>query len=268
MARNTKCLVVSTANHYVSAAIATVAVFAIAGCVSLPDPVTLPEPAKISDPPRPIQRHWDCPMSLNNTSPGYVDEVQRLVMTNLQIPPDTPDNALSVYGLRIDASGNLFKATLIGGTGNKEFDNAVANALRTSQYPPVPNITYEGVIEAASIAFSANRTVSRVDQTLPARRFPYVEPTVKPAPKYPRNALRSGTEGSVFAEVTISPPGDVTDVSITSAEPPHVFDQAVKDALLQFKFEKNPSEFRIEQQFKFCIGDTPLKIQAPRLNTR
>jgi TonB family protein len=275
MARNMKYRFLATLKHYVHAVIATVAVFVNTGCESLPDPIVRPDPVTLPAPITrpdpvilPIRRHWDCPMSLNKTAPEYVDEMGKQVMINLQIPPDTPDDALSVYGVQIRPSGRLFKTTLISGSGNKEFDIAVENALQKSQYPPVPNISYGAVIEAASIAFSANRTARRVDKPSPTRRFPNIEPTVKPSPIYPRDAVRSNVEGSVFVEATVSPAGDVTDVTITSAEPPGVFDQAVKDAILKFKFEKKPNMFGIQQRFTFCIDDIPPKIPAPPANIR
>jgi TonB family protein len=269
MGGNTKSGAFSTLRQCIHAVVAAVAVFAITGCESLPDPKIRPDPVTRPDPViLPIQRHWDCPTSLNKTAPEYVDEMGKQVMTNLQIPPDTPDDALSVYGVQIRPSGRLFKTTLIGGSGNREFDIAVENALLMSQYPPIPNISYDGVIEAASIAFSANRTARRVDKPSPTRRFPDIEPTLKPSPIYPRDAVRSSMEGSVFVEATVSPAGDVTDVTITRAEPPGVFDQVVKDAILKFKFEKKPSMFGIQQRFTFCIADTPPKIPEPPANIR
>jgi TonB family protein len=56
------------------------------------------------------------------------------------------------------------------------------------------------------------------------------------APVYPEDALSKRLSGSVELEFTVSPSGEVTDISIQAADPPGVFDQAAISALSQSRY--------------------------------
>jgi periplasmic protein TonB len=55
-------------------------------------------------------------------------------------------------------------------------------------------------------------------------------------PRYPANALRNSQEGWVDVQYTVNVDGSVSNISVVSAEPRHVFDSAAIDALRRAKF--------------------------------
>lgn len=60
----------------------------------------------------------------------------------------------------------------------------------------------------------------------------------KVPPDFPREAAQKGiSAGSVKAKLTIEADGKVSGVEILEAEPKRVFDRAVKEALMEWKFE-------------------------------
>ena len=62
-------------------------------------------------------------------------------------------------------------------------------------------------------------------------------PIVKVAPMYPPGAQARGQEGWVLLEFTVTESGSVTDASVIEAQPPGVFDEAAKRAVLKFKYK-------------------------------
>jgi len=71
--------------------------------------------------------------------------------------------------------------------------------------------------------------------------------------EYPKSAIRMGIEkGHVVARLNIDEKGNVTSVSIVSADPPRHFDRAVVDALMQWKFAADGEKYvgEIEVDFK------------------
>ena len=55
-------------------------------------------------------------------------------------------------------------------------------------------------------------------------------------PRYPATALRNSQEGWVDVQYTVNVDGSVSDITVVSAEPRHVFDGAAIDALRRAKF--------------------------------
>lgn len=62
-------------------------------------------------------------------------------------------------------------------------------------------------------------------------------PIVKVAPMYPPGAQARGQEGWVLLEFTVTESGSVTDADVVEAQPPGVFDEAAKRAVLKFKYK-------------------------------
>lgn len=58
-----------------------------------------------------------------------------------------------------------------------------------------------------------------------------------PAPRYPADALRSGTSGEVLVELTIGTDGSVTDARVLRATPARTFDREALNAVRRWKFE-------------------------------
>ena len=61
-------------------------------------------------------------------------------------------------------------------------------------------------------------------------------PTLKIKPSYPPRALRSGVEGVVTVEFTITVDGTVKDPNIIKSNPPKIFDRSVLKAITRWKF--------------------------------
>ena len=85
-----------------------------------------------------------------------------------------------------------------------------------------------------------------------------VKPTLRIPPVYPQRALRSGIEGVVTVEFTITTDGSVKDAEVVKAKPPKIFNRAVLTAIAKWKF--NPDivngkavEKRARQDVKFTI---------------
>ncbi|HUB88321.1 MAG TPA: energy transducer TonB [Dyella sp.] len=71
------------------------------------------------------------------------------------------------------------------------------------------------------------------------------------SPRYPATALRNNQEGWVDVQYTVNADGSVSNISVTSAEPRHVFDNAAIDALRRAKFSpamRNGTAIASQQQ--------------------
>ncbi len=70
-----------------------------------------------------------------------------------------------------------------------------------------------------------------------AAAAPSLRAVSTPAPRYPADALRSGTSGEVLVELTVGTDGSVTDARILRATPARVFDREALSAVKRWKFE-------------------------------
>jgi len=137
--------------------------------------------------------------------------------------------------------------------------------------PPPPKIeTFVPPPDVPVVTESAGPTITVVQPEPPPPKPVVVEappppPPPKPAvrkgivrlagddPIFPRQAIRAGVErGRVLARVMIDEKGYVTQVIIVSSEPSKVFDQAVIDALKEWKFNAEGEKYvgEIEINFK------------------
>lgn len=85
-----------------------------------------------------------------------------------------------------------------------------------------------------------------------------VVPSLRIPPTYPKRALRSGIEGVVTVEFTITIDGSVKDAEIIEAKPPNIFDKSVLRAISKWKFnpdmvDDKPVEKRARQDIKFTL---------------
>ena len=93
-----------------------------------------------------------------------------------------------------------------------------------------------------------NSTAVKADFGLSSNDGEYM-PIVKVAPMYPPGAQSRGQEGWVLLEFTVNTAGAVTDPVVIESQPPGVFDEAAKRAVLRFKYKP-----RIE-------GGKPISVQ-------
>jgi periplasmic protein TonB len=83
-----------------------------------------------------------------------------------------------------------------------------------------------------------------------------IVPIEREDPVYPREAIRAGVgKGRVVARVNIDEKGNVTEVVIVSADPPRVFDRAVKTALERWKFKAEGEKYVGEIEVNFTLKD-------------
>ena len=64
-----------------------------------------------------------------------------------------------------------------------------------------------------------------------------LRPISMPSPRYPPEALRSGTAGEVLVEFTVGTSGEVTDVRVLRSNPARLFDREATNAVRRWRFE-------------------------------
>ncbi len=134
-------------------------------------------------------------------------------------------------------------------------------------YIPPPDIP---VPQTAEPVISAPTTTPPPAPYVIAPPPPVVEAPPAPPPKpairkgitpikkeeivYPRAAMRAGIEkGHVVARLNIDEKGNVTGVTIVSADPPKHFDKAVIDALMEWKFTAEGAKYVGEVEVNFTL---------------
>jgi protein TonB len=83
-----------------------------------------------------------------------------------------------------------------------------------------------------------------------------IVPIEREDPVYPREAIKAGVEkGRVLARLQIDERGNVTDVQIVSSNPPRVFERAVRDALIKWKFKADGEKYVGEVEVNFTLKE-------------
>lgn len=85
-----------------------------------------------------------------------------------------------------------------------------------------------------------------------AAAAPALRAVSTPAPRYPADALRSGTSGEVLVELTIGTDGSVTDARVLRATPARVFDREALSAVRRWKFEPIASSVTTRRTLAFA----------------
>ena len=127
---------------------------------------------------------------------------------------------------------------------------------------PVPTTQTEPVISAPTtvVPTEPNVIAPPVVEAPPA---PPPKPAIRRGlvrikgdnPEFPRNAQRLNIEkGTVVARLNIDEKGNVTDVTILSADPPKHFDRAVIDALKEWKFAPDGVKYIGEVEINFKLN--------------
>jgi periplasmic protein TonB len=83
--------------------------------------------------------------------------------------------------------------------------------------------------------------------------FRDVKPVRKVVPKYPPEAEAQHIEGRVRVRLSVDVDGNVTDVETLLSEPPGVFDASVQEAVRQFKFKRDGTSYKADQEIIFKI---------------
>ena len=75
-----------------------------------------------------------------------------------------------------------------------------------------------------------------------------------PAPRYPPEALRSGTSGEVLVEITVGTDGSVTNARVVRATPARVFDREALNAVRRWRFEPVDAPVTTRRTIGFSPG--------------
>jgi protein TonB len=75
-----------------------------------------------------------------------------------------------------------------------------------------------------------------------------------PAPRYPPEALRSGTSGEVLVEITVGTDGSVTNARVVRATPARVFDREALNAVRRWRFEPLDAPVTTRRTIGFSPG--------------
>jgi len=75
-----------------------------------------------------------------------------------------------------------------------------------------------------------------------------------PAPRYPTEALRSGTQGEVLVEITVGTDGSVTNARVVRATPARVFDREALNAVRRWRFEPVDAPVTTRRTIGFSPG--------------
>lgn len=75
-----------------------------------------------------------------------------------------------------------------------------------------------------------------------------------PAPRYPPEALRSGTQGEVLVEITVGVDGSVTNARVVRATPARVFDREALNAVRRWRFEPLDAPVTTRRTIGFSPG--------------
>ncbi|MFC0092607.1 MULTISPECIES: energy transducer TonB, partial [Xanthomonas] len=82
-----------------------------------------------------------------------------------------------------------------------------------------------------------------------------LRPISTPAPRYPAEALRSGTSGEVLVELTVGTDGSITASRVLRANPPRVFDREALNAVKRWRFEPVAAPVTTRRTLSFNPGD-------------
>lgn len=77
-----------------------------------------------------------------------------------------------------------------------------------------------------------------------------LKPIKRVEPKYPVEAIRSGTQGFVELEFTVDADGKVISVSVVNARPSRTFEKAAVAAVKQWQFGPGGGRGKVRLDFK------------------
>jgi len=128
----------------------------------------------------------------------------------------------------------------------------------------------EGLLAAARETGLSRREAADLEQRIELAMAPPPEPEpeseVVPVrrkyvpPKYPRDALLRGLEGTVAVAFTVMPDGEPEDVSVVAASPRNTFDRAAMNAVRQWQFDPvvvdgQPVAHAMQVEIEFVLNE-------------
>jgi len=107
---------------------------------------------------------------------------------------------------------------------------------------------------AAERAAADRRSAEQRNTTASAGPAPSasdLRPISMPAPKFPAEALRAGTSGSVLVEYTVGTDGTVTAARVVKATPARVFDREAVNAVRKWRFQPVSAPVTTRREISF-----------------
>ncbi|MEW6385094.1 MAG: energy transducer TonB, partial [Pseudomonadota bacterium] len=87
-----------------------------------------------------------------------------------------------------------------------------------------------------------------------AAAAPTLRPISTPAPRYPAEALRSGTSGEVLVEITVGTDGSVVNARVLRATSGRTFDREALNAVKRWRFEPVSAPVTTRRTLVFAPG--------------
>ncbi|NIJ69240.1 energy transducer TonB [Xanthomonas sp. 60] len=136
---------------------------------------------------------------------------------------------------------------------------AQQDAARTDAPRPADTAREDAERQAAARREAEQRQQQAAAQQAAAARqstaaAPALRPVSTPAPRYPTEALRSGTSGEVLVEITVGTDGSVTNARVLRATPARTFDREALNAVKRWRFEPVAAPVTTRRTLAFSPG--------------
>lgn len=158
---------------------------------------------------------------LNSEPPSIFDEVVKNAITSWQLLPNL-NKPCSVEPVRV-------RQQLFFEIQNGEPKISVSKSVDVPYVPPVANVNSASNTSADSAANGA--------AMVPGKKRLRAKAGTIAGPTYPIEARKKGVQGIVDANYVFSADGKVRDVEIIYSLPAGVFDEAVRNAVMQYQLE-------------------------------
>jgi TonB family protein len=187
-----------------------------------------------------------------------IDELKQRIAEKIRGYMKSDESARSSckgeFKLRLLPTGEVLHATLISSSGNKIYDDAVAQAITPAQPLPVPGPELFSEFREFALSFGEDTTWCKPNpSSATATTVRTVTPVYWARAIYPRVALRQGLEGRVMVRLTVSDTGRVDYVEVLESTPRGVFDKATIDAARKSVFEPDGTWYHVDREFSFVL---------------
>ncbi len=111
----------------------------------------------------------------------------------------------------------------------------------------------------AGVSYAGSQ-INQEQKTAKVYKDKSVHPTHRIEPKYPIEAAKAGTEGSVVLSFDVEADGSVSNVEVVNAKPAYTFDKSAKTALEQWRYKaSNKTHKNLLVQLDFVMSDKSAK---------
>ena len=111
----------------------------------------------------------------------------------------------------------------------------------------------------AGVSYAGSQ-INQEQKTAKVYKDKSVHPTHRIEPKYPIEAAKAGTEGSVVLSFDVEADGSVSNVEVVNAKPAYTFDKSAKTALEQWRYKASDKTHKnLLVQLDFVMSDKSAK---------